>query len=140
MIRHPFNYLAHPRSGLFFTLPSLTVPDMTMSIREILERHSRGLPLDGVRIPVYQDDEDYSDMPDPRYLDLAERQELKEDYEAELRRLSRKTQRGPAGLGTEPATTTQGRPRGEQVLSTTTPNPISEKNPPAAQAPPEETK
>ncbi len=61
--------------------PSLTVPDQTMSIRTILERYSRGLPIGG-RTDIYYDEED--DLPDPRTLDLAERQELAELYKNEI--------------------------------------------------------
>lgn len=56
-------------------LPSLTVPDQTMSIREIMDRFARGLPLD-VRVPIYEGEE--SEFPDVNRLDLAEIQELTE--------------------------------------------------------------
>lgn len=61
--------------------PKQTVPDQSLSIKEILDRYARGLPLGGQRIPVYEPD---NDLPDPRTLDLAERQELAERYTAEL--------------------------------------------------------
>lgn len=60
--------------------PSLTVPDQTMSVRTILERYTRGLPVNGWT-PMY-DEED--DLPDPRTLDLAERQELAEQFKQEI--------------------------------------------------------
>lgn len=61
---------------------SLTIPDQTLSIRQILERHSRGLPIEGWRTPIW-DGED-NDLPDIRTLDLAERQELAHLYAQEL--------------------------------------------------------
>lgn len=33
--------------------PSLTVPDQSMTIREILERYARGLPLEAGKVPIY---------------------------------------------------------------------------------------
>jgi hypothetical protein len=66
--------------GERFVLPSLTVPDMSLSITELLQRQSAGLPLIGKRIPVF-DPED--DLPDLRTLDLAEIAELKQRYAAE---------------------------------------------------------
>jgi len=60
--------------------PSMTVPDQTMSVRTILERYTRGLPVNGWT-PMY-DEED--DLPDPRTLDLAERQELAEQFKQEI--------------------------------------------------------
>lgn len=67
-----------------FTMPSLTVPDQTMSIRTILERYSRGLPIGG-RLDEYYDEEDV--LPDPRTLDLAERQEMAESFKQEIQEI-----------------------------------------------------
>ena len=64
-----------------FSLPSLTVPDQTMSVRTILERYSRGLPVGG-RLDIIYDEE--NDLPDPRTLDLSERQELADKYKKEI--------------------------------------------------------
>jgi hypothetical protein len=69
--------------------PTLTVPDHTLSIRQILERHSRGLPLEGWRTPIW-DGED-NELPDIRTLDLAERQELAELYQQELNNYNKKS-------------------------------------------------
>lgn len=64
-----------------FTMPSMTIPDQTMSIRTILDRYSRGLPIGG-RVDEYYDEDDT--LPDFRTLDLAERQELAIQYTEEL--------------------------------------------------------
>jgi hypothetical protein len=64
---------------------SLTIPDQAMTIKEILNRYARGLDVEGFR-PIY-DDEDISlddYLPDPRKMDLAERQQYKESIEQEL--------------------------------------------------------
>lgn len=71
--------------------PGLTIPDQTMSIRTILERHSRGLPIDGVKVPIW-DGED-NDLPDWRTLDLSERQMLKEQYTEELQSIKNRQQK-----------------------------------------------
>lgn len=76
------NYMEEPYLGELNGMPSETVPDQAMTVREIMERFSRGLPLGGMRIPEYDEDDD---MPDIRRLDLAERQELRERYEFELK-------------------------------------------------------
>jgi hypothetical protein len=62
--------------------PSQTVPDQTMSIRELLKRYASGLPLGGGREPIYEGEE--GDGIDPRRLDLAERQELEIKARQEL--------------------------------------------------------
>lgn len=46
-------------------------------------RYSRGLPIDG-KIPIFDEE---NDLPDPRKLDLAEIQQLREEYEAELKQI-----------------------------------------------------
>lgn len=55
---------------------SLTVPDQTMSIKEIVRRFASGLPVTGVRVPMFNEEED---LPDWEGLDLAERQILLEE-------------------------------------------------------------
>lgn len=64
-----------------FTMPSMTVPDQSMSIKTILERYARGLPVGG-RLDEYYDEDDT--LPNPLTLDLAERQELAEMYTQEI--------------------------------------------------------
>jgi hypothetical protein len=83
------NKKAHRFIGEVNNEPSETVPDQSMPIRTILERYSRGLPISGERTPIWQQGEDYNDMPDIRTLDLAERQEYKELYEQELKDLKK---------------------------------------------------
>lgn len=83
-----YNYLDH--DGEVNNLPSETIPDETMSIREILDRYARGLPLNGMRTPLYQREPSFDDLPDPATMDLAERQELAEMLEAELEDLREK--------------------------------------------------
>lgn len=71
---------------------SLTVPDQTMSMRMLMARHVRGLPLDpqnGYKEAIYDGDAEEF-MIDPRRLDLAERQELAQKSKEELDFLTEK--------------------------------------------------
>lgn len=52
---------------------SKTIPDQTMSLKEIMRRFAAGLPIEGVKVPLY-DDED-APLVDISTLDLAEREE-----------------------------------------------------------------
>lgn len=72
---------AKPSLGEFNRLPSMTVPDQTMSIPDILDRYTRGLPIGGAKVPIF-DEED--DLPDIRTLDLAEREEMAESFKKEI--------------------------------------------------------
>lgn len=53
-------------------LPSETQPDEVLSIREMLERHSRGIPMSGSnRQPIYYPEE-LGHVPDVERMDLTE--------------------------------------------------------------------
>lgn len=69
--------------GEFFTEPSLTVPDMTMSMRTIMERYAKGLPIDNQKTPIYDIDE-MSEGVDLRKLDLVDIQEMTEKHKEVL--------------------------------------------------------
>jgi hypothetical protein len=65
-------------------LPSQTVPDQSMSVREILSRHADGYPI-SVSVPYFNGED--GEFIDPRTLDLAERQQLAEELGLELQQL-----------------------------------------------------
>jgi hypothetical protein len=88
MIKHSMNAHNFEKNYEKNTLPSMTIPDQTMSIRTILERHSRGLPIDGIKVPIYEGEE--NDLPDWRRLDLVERQELAHLYTNEIKEIQQK--------------------------------------------------
>jgi len=83
--RHEFAY-----QGQIIDQPSETVPDQTMSIRTILDRYARGLPLD-VKVPIWDENADLDDIiPNPNQLDLSERQEFAEQARQELEQIKQK--------------------------------------------------
>lgn len=61
---------------------SMTIPDQTLSIKQILDRYARGLPLGGAKEPIYEGEEDFT--PDLEHMDLADRQEYLENVEKEV--------------------------------------------------------
>lgn len=71
-----------------FTQPSQTVPDQTMSIKEILERYAKGLPIGGGLEPIYEE-EDTNGI-NPRTLDLVDLQEIKEYNKNNIEELKKK--------------------------------------------------
>jgi hypothetical protein len=62
---------------------SKTVPDQSMSLRELLIRYAKGLPLEGQKTPIWEGEEGFD--VDPQKLDLAEVEELREKAEQELK-------------------------------------------------------
>lgn len=56
---------------------SMTVPDQSMTVKEILTRFASGIPVTAInRIPVYNGDEDFWGGKDPRSLDIVELNEI----------------------------------------------------------------
>jgi len=89
-VKNSINANEFEKNYQVFTQPSMTIPDQSMSIKTILERYARGLPVGG-RLDEYYDEED--DLPDPRTLDLAERQELEELYKFEINEIKNKSRK-----------------------------------------------
>jgi len=77
--RTQYNFVQTP--GEEITGPSLTVPDMSMSIREIFQRFASGLPLTYSNKLTYTGD-DYT--PDLRGLDLVEIEQLYENAAGDI--------------------------------------------------------
>jgi hypothetical protein len=65
---------------------SKTVPDQSMTLRELLIRYAKGLPLEGQKTPIWEGEEGF-DI-DPQKLDLAEIEELREKAETELKEIN----------------------------------------------------
>lgn len=80
-VKNTLNYNEFNKDYEVNTLPSLTIPDQNMSIREIIDRYSRGLPVTSFT-PVYEG-EDF-DLPDPKTLDLVERHEMAQKIKEEV--------------------------------------------------------
>lgn len=84
-----------PYEGIVNEEPSMTIPDETMSIREILHRHVRGLPIDGKDPKTAIWDEDSNGI-NPKTLDLTEIQEYKENAQKSYEKLVRKQRKTKA--------------------------------------------
>lgn len=82
------NYHTKPIYVVESDLPSLTVPDQTMSMREMIERHTRGMSVMGQNDPYYGDGTEYG--VNPRTLDLVDRQILKEELEDQVKQIRSK--------------------------------------------------
>lgn len=83
-----FNAHLRPYHGETFTLPSLTIPDQTMDIREILNRYAQGLPIEQ-KEPIFNDEEE---LPDWKKLDLSERYALINANKAEISQIQAELQ------------------------------------------------
>lgn len=89
--------------------PSLTVPDQTMSLRELLHRHTRGLPLHHVERPTYYNENETIDL---KTLDLVDIQDLKDNIQENIEDLSNqiRAQQKPRDTSPPPTSTQTEKP------------------------------
>lgn len=62
-------------------LPSLTIPDQSFTIKEILDRFARGLSFNGAKVPVYNGEEE---IPNVARMDLADIEDMKAAIQSEI--------------------------------------------------------
>ena len=85
-VKNTGNAKDYPYKGEVNNKPSETIPDQTMTMREILTRYAKGLPIDGEKTPLWEEGEGYAK--DPETLDLAEREELATQAREELQQIN----------------------------------------------------
>ena len=59
---------------------SMTIPDQTLPLKELISRFTRGLPITDYR-PIY---DEKGDLPDPRKMDLVELHEMRKAAALEI--------------------------------------------------------
>lgn len=74
-----------PRNGVTFTKPSMTIPEQALSMRQILDRYAKGLPLGGndVSSAIYDEE---SNGVNPKTLDLVDLEYINEQNEAFIKK------------------------------------------------------
>lgn len=70
------NVMEKVTKGQSFTLPSMTIPDQTMSMRTIVDRFASGMPSNIGRAVIYEDQNDPTSGINPKTLDLADIEEM----------------------------------------------------------------
>lgn len=84
-VKSCLNWRDLPSPGEINDLPSATVPDDALSIKEILDRYARGLPLGGERVPVYNNEELLPDFERMSEIERLEWLHSNADYISELK-------------------------------------------------------
>lgn len=81
-IRNSLNYTAADQQREFNSLPSLTVPDQSLSVQQLMARNAQGLSTFSGQVPMYAlNDDEFDELPDVKRLDLTELEELREQNE-----------------------------------------------------------
>lgn len=91
MVWSSLNAWARPKNYKKNTKPSQTVPDQSLTIKELIDKHSRGINLGAQLTPMYQDDYPSQGL-DIRKLDLVEVQELKLKVKQDIEDLQKAAQ------------------------------------------------
>lgn len=78
-----YNFEVHIPDDEVNNMPSLTVPDQSMSVSEIMRRFANGLPIGGQQVELWEQDDVFEGV-DPRRLDLSEHEDLQRSIKQEL--------------------------------------------------------
>lgn len=102
-IRTWLNYKELYFEGEVNSLPSETMPDQVMSIKDMLARHLRGLPVNGASSPGTYYPEELGYVPHPDELDLVDRKEYAKIFEGYALDLNERLQALSSPKQPEPA-------------------------------------
>lgn len=92
------NAIKYPKRGEVYTMPSKTVPDLSMSVKELIYRYTHGLSLGQGKVPVY-DSESEIEMPSNwEKLDISERRDWLAEKTAEYEEIQDRLRRKNAEL------------------------------------------
>lgn len=70
-------------------LPSVTIPSQTLTVRQIMDRYKRGMPLEGrTKTPLYYNGE----FPDLKNMDLSEIDSLRKQVNNDVKTLQQTLQ------------------------------------------------
>lgn len=92
MFKTQYNKVLFPTKGEVNNQASLTVPDETMSVSEIMRRYVKGLPMGSQRVPLYEED-DNDAMPDLSRMDKADRMMYAKEAADELSDIKEKIEK-----------------------------------------------
>lgn len=85
-VRSPFLRDFEPKKPKSNSQPSMTVPDQSMTVKEIQTRFAQGIPLNtGNQVPVYNGEEDFWNGRDPKTMDIVEINEIMKQRAQEVR-------------------------------------------------------
>lgn len=93
MFKTAYNHLDVESQGEINSKPSMTIPDQSLTIKQIVQRFASGRPLGGQRVPVYEGDEvrpaGLPEGVDIHQLELTDRMNLLLDAKAEIDNLTK---------------------------------------------------
>lgn len=88
------HYNTKPDAGEVNVLPGKTIPEQSMSLREILKRFASGVPVGGQKVPLYEGED--LDAPDFSRMDAVDKAQLQKELKHELSSLKGKINQAQA--------------------------------------------
>lgn len=82
-IKTQYNAAEFDRFPETITGPSVTIPDQTLSLKQLLDRFARGLPIDSEKFPIYHGEEE--DLPDLAKMDISEIADLRDAVNKDIK-------------------------------------------------------
>ena len=89
-IKNSLNASYFKKQNQVFTQKSQTVPDQSLTMRQLLDRYAKGLPLEA-KEPVYYGED--TEIPNFKKMDLTEIDEYRKNLNEDITRLSKKERR-----------------------------------------------
>jgi hypothetical protein len=89
-IKYNFEFQHLKIQGQKFTQPSMTIPDQTMSIPELIRRYAQGLPLGAPRVPIYEGEDDPMQGVNFKKLDLSEQMQQLTIFSNEIKETTKR--------------------------------------------------
>ena len=94
IVRSNYTIKYDRNKGEVNNLPSLTVPNQSYTLEELLQRHIQGMPTLG-KEPIYEGESDF-DLSGLRNMDLVDIQEMKMDVQHTLNEVKKEEERRQA--------------------------------------------
>ena len=89
-IKYNFEFQHLKIEGQKFTQPSMTIPDQTMSIPELIRRYAQGLPLGAPKVPIYEGEDDPMQGVNFKKLDLSEQMQQLKIFSNEIKETNKR--------------------------------------------------
>lgn len=88
IVKNPLNFVKP--EGKICDEASQTVPDQSLTVRQIMDRYAKGLPLTNEKTPIFEEENEPTNGINPKTLDLVDIQALKIENQNTIEELKNK--------------------------------------------------
>jgi len=87
IVYNTLNAHTRPKNYKIFEMPSMTIPDQSLTIKQIIDRHSKGLSLGSTKTPIYDEENETLGI-NPKTLDLTDLHDLATENKQRIKNLN----------------------------------------------------